>query len=159
MTKKRTHFSACISQPWALVFLQKLLAVFLTTWHYLHLINLNTNNNEEEENGGKDDDDDNNNNEEEEEDKEEVEEEDNDDNKEEKEMEDNEDNNEEEEMEDNDDNKKEVEERRWELVSLSAKKWRNLYFSNTVKCISPEASSSIYGYMKFGFVVFLKHDQ
>ena len=51
-----------------------------------------------------------------------MEEEDNDDNKEEKEMEDNDDNNEEEEMEDNDDNKKEEEERRWELVSLSAKK-------------------------------------
>ena len=45
--------------------------VFLTTWHYLHLTNLNTNNNEEEENGDDDNndeevngggDDDNNNN-------------------------------------------------------------------------------------------------
>ena len=83
--------------------------------------------------------------------------EDNDDNNEEEEMEDNDDTNEEEEMEDNNDNKKEEKERRWELVSLSAKKWRNLYFSNTVKCISPEASCNISDYLKFVFVVFLKH--
>ena len=57
--------------------------------------------------------------------------EDNDGNNEEEEMEDNDDNNEEEEMEDNNDNKKEEKERRWELVSLSAKKRGGICISQT----------------------------
>ena len=38
VTKKPVQFSTCcISQTRPIVFLKKLLAVFLTTWHYIHL--------------------------------------------------------------------------------------------------------------------------